>query len=128
MPSISKQAVEYVIDYEEKLGRNVVDVQSNRNFRGFDLFSFSKKDKNDIKTIEVKGTNSSTGIPDCFETEFTRSKKLIATHMYVVSFANLRNPVLYIIPANAFKPEHLSEVVHYKICREFTNKLEQYKV
>lgn len=127
MPSIAKQAVEYVIEYEEKLGRNVVDVQSNRNFRGFDLFSLSKKDKTDIKTIEVKGTNSSAGIPDCFETEFTRSKRLIATHMYVVSFSNPKKIVLYIIPASAFKPEYLSEVIHYKICRELTNKLEQFK-
>jgi len=109
------------MDYEKKQGRHVMDVQSNGKFRGFDVFSFSK-DKKDIRTIEVKGTAGS-GIPDCFETEFTRSKKLIATHMYVVCFQNIKKPTLYVIPASAFKPEHLKETMHYKISSTFITKV-----
>lgn len=128
MDSVSKKAIDFVIQYEIKQGRNVLDVQTNKNFRGFDIFSFSK-DKKDIRTIEVKGTTRKNGIPDCFETEFTRNKKLIATHMYVVNFVNLKKPDLYIIPASAFKPEHLRETIHYKISSTFKTKiLPKYKI
>ena len=118
--SLSRKAVRFVINYERKRGRRVVDVQSNGKFRGFDLFSFSK-DKKDIRTIEVKGT-AGKGIPDCFETEFTRNKKLMATHMYVVCFENPKKPILYTIPASAFLPEHLKETMHYKISSTFITK------
>lgn len=125
--SIARKAVKLVLDYEKKHGRTVVDVQSDRKFRGFDIFSFSK-DKKDIRTIEVKGT-AGDGIPDCFETEFTRDKRLIATHMYVVSYKNINKPTLYIIPASAFKPEHLKTTMHYRISAPFkTRILPKYKV
>lgn len=125
--SISRKAVKFVVDYEKKQGRIVVDVQSNRKFRGFDIFSFSK-DNRDIRTIEIKGTRGS-GIPDCFETEFTREKRLIATHMYVVSYENANSPVLYTIPASAFKSKHLKKTIHYRISTPFkTRVLPLYKV
>lgn len=119
--SISRKAVKFVLEYEIKHGKNVVDVQSDKKFRGFDVFSFSK-DKKDIRTIEVKGTTGA-GIPDCFETEFTRDKRLIATHMYVVKYEKLKKPILYIIPASAFKPEHLKMTTHYKISSPFITKV-----
>lgn len=126
--NVSKKAIDFVVQYEIKQGRNVLDVQTNKNFRGFDIFSFSK-DKKEIRTIEVKGTTRKNGIPDCFETEFTRNKKLIATHMYVVNFVNLEKPDLYIIPSSAFKPEHLKETIHYKISSTFKTKiLPKYKI
>jgi len=125
--SVARKAVRFVLEYEKKNGRNVVDVQSDKKFRGFDVFSFSK-DKKDIRTIEVKGTERS-GIPDCFETEFTRDKRLIATHMYVVNYVNPDEPVLYVIPASAFKSEHLRTNIHYKISSPFITKiLPKYKV
>lgn len=124
--SVARKAVRFVIKYEEKQGREVVDVQSDRKFRGFDLFSFSAN-KKDIRTIEVKGTKSN-GIPDCFETEFTRNKRLIATHMYVVSFRNPKYPALYAIPASEFLPEHLKETMHYKISTTFTKNLDKYRI
>lgn len=120
--SISRRAVQFVLNYEINQGRTVVDVQSDKQFRGFDIFSFSK-DKKDIRTIEVKGTERKNGIPDCFETEFTREKKLIATHMYVVNFCNPDNIALYVIPASAFKPEHLRTIMHYKISSSFKTKI-----
>ena len=119
--SLSRKAVRFAIDFEEKNGRMVVDVQSDRKFRGFDIFSFSK-DKKDIRTIEVKGT-AGKGIPDCFETEFTRDKRLIATHMYVVSYENEEKPKLFAIPASAFKPEHLKTTIHYKISSPFVTRI-----
>lgn len=127
MPNISKSAIQFVKLYEERAGRRVIDVQTNGKFKGFDLFSFSRENEEDIRTIEVKGTKSANGIPDCYETEFTKNKRLIATHMYVVSFYDPQKPILYKIPANAFKPEHLKEVIHYKIGTAFTNTLEMYK-
>lgn len=126
--NVSKKAIDFVVQYEIKQGRNVLDVQNNKSFRGFDIFSFSK-DRKEIRTIEVKGTTRKNGIPDCFETEFTRNKKLIATHMYVVNFVNFEKPDLYIIPASAFKPEHLRETIHYKISSTFKTKiLPKYKM
>ena len=43
--------------------------------------------------------------------------------MYVINFANLKKPDLYIIPALAFKPEHLRETIHYKIRSTFKTKI-----
>lgn len=43
--NVSKKAIDFVMQYEVKQGRNVVDVQTNKNFRGFDIFSFSKDKK-----------------------------------------------------------------------------------
>ncbi len=120
--SVSRKAVRFVLDYETQQGRTVVDVQSDKQFRGFDVFSFSK-DKKDIRTIEVKGTERKNGIPDCFETEFTKEKRLIATHMYVVNFSNPNKTVLYAIPAAAFKPEYLRTTMHYKISSSFKTKI-----
>lgn len=119
--SVSRKAVKFVFDYEKKQKRDVVDVQANGKFRGFDLFSFSK-DKKDIRTIEVKGTEKG-GIPDCFETEFSKNKKLIATHLYLVHFKKTGQPDLYIFPASIFLPEHISETVHYRINPGYVKKI-----
>jgi hypothetical protein len=125
---ISSRAVQFVIDYEIHQGREVVDVQTNKGFKGFDLFSFSK-DKSDIRTIEVKGTAKKNGIPDFFETEFTREKKLIATHLYVVYFETPQKPRLHIIPASEISPDDLKEKRGYRISSNFkTQKLKNYEV
>lgn len=119
--SVSRKAVRFVLRYEKKQDRTVEDVQSNKNYKGFDVLSISKN-KKDIRHIEVKGTTRG-GIPDCFQTEFTEFKKLVATHMYVVNYENMQKPVLFIIPASAFKPEHLKTVLHYKISHSFKTKI-----
>ena len=120
--SIANKAVKFAIEYEKNKNRRVIDVQSNRDFNGFDIISISKDGKN-VKTIEVKGTTKENGIPDCFETEFTRNKKLVATHMYVVYFFGNKTPVLYVTPASAFKQEYLKEILHYRINSTFKNKI-----
>jgi len=118
--SISDKAVKFVINYEVKQSRKAVEVSTNANFKGFDLISIGKG--NDIKTIEIKGTTGK-GIPDAFETEFTRNKRLIATHLYVVYFENDKPKKLYIIPNSVIKPEHLKEVIHYKFSSTFKTKI-----
>lgn len=126
--SVSRKAVRFVKEYEESRGMHVIDTQGRGEFKGFDIISISS-DKNDVRTIEVKGTTRKNGIPDCFETEFSRHKKLIATHMYVVNYLNPEQVSLYIIPASAFKPEHLRETIHYKISSGFkTREMPKYKV
>lgn len=129
--SISRKAVTYVINYEKKRGNEVVDMQTNSAFKGFDVLSFSKN-KDEIRAIEVKGTESEGGIPDLFETEVTRTGKLIATHIYLVQFNKEKNvQKLFIIPATNFKPEDFSETRHYRIRSNFytrTNKLKDFEV
>ncbi|MDP2709428.1 MAG: hypothetical protein Q8O93_05320 [bacterium] len=120
--SLSRTAVRFVADYEMKNDRQIIDVQSNKNFKGFDLISISK-DSKDIKTIEIKGTTRDRGIPDAFETEFSRNKKLIATHLYVVYFEQDNPKKLYIVPNSAIQPEHLKETVHYKFSSTFKTKI-----
>jgi hypothetical protein len=57
---------------------------------------------NELRFIEVKGTEKGFSIPDMIETEFTRNLTLIATHLYIVG--NIKEkPILYIIPREAFK-------------------------
>lgn len=128
--SISRRAVSFVINYEQGNGRECVDVQSKGQFKGFDLFSFLPN-KEDIRTIEVKGTQSN-GIPDMFETEVTRNKKLIATHLYVVKFDKNKNPInLFIIPAKEFKADDLSEGTYYTVKSNFytrNDKLKKFEV
>jgi len=107
--------------YENKKGRQVIDMQNNPKFRGFDILSFSKN-KKDVRAIEVKGTQKG-GIPDLFETEVSRNNKLIATHLYVVKFNKEKKAEkLFVIPASAIKPEYLSKTLHYRICSNFQTK------
>jgi len=125
--NISVKAVDFVIEYEKSKGRKAIDMQSNARFKGFDILSFSE-DKSDIRAIEVKGTQND-GIPDMFETEVTRNKKLIATHLYVVKFDNDKNPIkFFIIPSTAIKSEDLSETRHYRISSNFkTQRMKEYE-
>jgi hypothetical protein len=126
--SISRKAVKFVIGYERKNDRDAIDMQTNSSFKGFDVLSFSK-DKKDIRSIEVKGTQIDNGIPDLFETELTRNKKLIATHLYVVKFNKKKDVIsLFIVPADKIKSEYFKETRHYRICSTFkTKELDKYK-
>jgi hypothetical protein len=66
----ARAGIKYVMHYERKHGRNPTDVSKNKSFTGFDIISIDKDDSNH-RTIEVKAT-AKGGIPDAFETEFTR--------------------------------------------------------
>lgn len=121
---ISRKAVSFVLWYEHTQKRECVDMQTKSGFKGFDILSFSKGKEEDkeVRAIEVKGTTSKDKIPDLFETEVSRSKKLIATHLYLVVFGNgsKKDPTkLFIIPANAFKSEDFYETKHYRIKSNF---------
>ena len=91
---------------------------------GFDLFAM--KD-DELRFIEVKGTEKEFGIPDMIETGFTRNLTLIATHLYIVGNVKTK-PILYIIPREAFKKEHFSKkhILHFK--KKFDNEFaEKYR-
>ena len=126
--SISRKAVRFVVKYEKKQGREALDMQTDPKFKGFDILSFSE-DKKDIRAIEVKGTQTK-GIPDMFETEVTRNKKLIATHLYVVRFDKNKNVErFFIIPSFAVKSEDLTETRSYRISSNFkTQRMKEYEV
>ena len=87
--SISRIAVKYVCDFEAKCGRKPTDMQTNNKFKGFDVLSVSNG--GEIRAIEVKGTTNENNIPDLFETEVSRTKRLIATHLYLVKFDKEKN-------------------------------------
>jgi len=124
---IGKRAIEIVKKYEKKCGRTIIDVQYNKNFKGFDLISISKNKKS-IRTIEVKGTKDKYGIPDLYESEVTRNKKLIANYLYVVSFFS-KKPKLYVIPSQVISPEDLRIATYFKVCSNFkTKRMKKYLV
>lgn len=86
------------MDHENRTGREPLDVSQKKNFVGFDIISVDRHGK-DHRTIEVKST-AGEGIPDAFETEFTRGLRFVATHLYVVRFKKDEQTVdsLHIIP------------------------------
>ncbi len=114
MPDVDEQAVRIVLEYEKKRGWEPTDVSHNRSVIGYDVLS---RNRNELRTIEVKGTRKEYGIPDAAETEFTRNMTLIATHLYVVG--NLDNsklkPILYVIPRKDIKKQYLKikQTVHF---------------
>ncbi len=122
MDKIEDRAVDIAKAYEKKHKRTVVDFQrGKKGFRGFDLLSFSK-DRKDVRSIEVKGTQiNNTGnihIPILFDTGFTRNKKLVATHLYVAVFKNGRKAdfvKLLVFTASEIKPEYVNEERHFRI-------------
>ena len=124
---ISKKAIKFVKEYEKRGGRKIIDVQTKSSFKGFDLISIGRK--GDIRFIEVKGTKKERAIPDLFETEVTIRRRLVATHLYVVSFKNPKKPVLYMIPTKEIKPDDLEETRRYRVKSNFrTKKMDKFKV
>lgn len=127
--SISRRAVRFVMEHEIKQGREPIDMQTNAKFKGFDVLSFSK-DKKDVRAIEVKGTGvKDWGIPDLFENELTRTKKLVANYLYLVKFNPLTKEFekLFIIPASEFRPDDFDSHLQYSVKSNFytRNKIKE---
>lgn len=124
--SISKKAVKLVLEYEESEGRNPVDVSSGQHI-GYDILSVDS-DGEDHRTIEVKG-GSSGGIPDAFETEFTRKLKFVATHLYFVLFGDEeKKGKIHIIPKkeiDKYSDQH-REVSHIKFASGLQNSIDDF--
>jgi hypothetical protein len=93
---LQDKGIKTVMDYERKQKRKPVNVSTKNEFVGFDVISISHDGKH--RTIEVKTTQREKSIPDGFENEFTRSLKLVATHLYVVYFDKANKSHLYIVP------------------------------
>lgn len=128
--NLSKNGVSFVLEWETKNGREPKDVSQNRNFIGFDIMSIDNNGKNH-RTIEVKSTevkaDKSFGIPDAFETEFTRRLKFVATHLYVVVFEKKSDTVssLHVIPKeeiDKYSKKHII-VQHIKFASELQTRL-----
>jgi len=95
---LDRKGIVCVLDHEKRMGREPVDVSQKRNFVGFDIVSVDRHGT-DHRTIEVKSTTGE-GIPDAFETEFTRGLRFVATRLYVVAFKKdeVTAESLHIIP------------------------------
>jgi len=122
---LDRRGIAYVLEYEKKGGREPLDVSQKRNFVGFDVISVDRHG-NDHRTIEVKSTTSE-GIPDAFETEFTRGLRFVATHLYVVAFGKDAKDVvsLHVIPKeeiDKFSGRHRM-VQHIKFASALKTKL-----
>ena len=119
---LDRRGIAYVLEYEKKSGREPLDVSKKRNFVGFDIISVDRHG-NDHRTIEVKSTTSE-GIPDAFETEFTRGLRFVATHLYVVGFG--KDVIgLHVIPKeeiDKFSDRHRM-VQHIKFASALKTKL-----
>jgi len=115
----TKKAIVYVTNFLERNDWVVSDVQYGNKHNGYDLIA--RKNRKNIK-IEVKGTTVEYGIPDCYETEFNDGR-LVATHMYIVSFYNKDKPKLFIVPRKAFKPEYLRVKMGYRIKPKFKKEI-----
>ena len=97
-------------------------------FRGFDLVSMNKKGEV-VRTIEVKGTSKKQAIPDAVDTEFTPNLRPIASHLYVVGKVESNRPILYVIPREAIKREHLDVIRRIRFKGNFLSKeLPKYRV
>ena len=123
MKRIEEIAVDFIKDYLTREGWTVkTKKEAKGKWIGYDLFAMKG---NELRFIEVKGTEKDFSIPDMIETEFTRNLTLIATHLYIVG--NIKEkPILYIIPREAFKKEHFStkQILHFKkkFDKEFADK------
>ena len=96
--TMADEGISYVMQYEKRCGREPVDVSRGRKFPGLDVMSIDNIDGHH-GSIEVKATNGG-GIPDAFETEFTRGLRFVATHLYVVNFKDRKPSSLHIVPKN----------------------------
>lgn len=123
--ALERGGIEYALSFEKNQGREPVDVSRKRNFVGFDIISVDRQGS-DHRTIEVKST-ASEGIPDAFETEFTRGRRFVATHLYVVTFAKDEKTVesLHVIPKeeiDKYSDSHMM-VQHIKFASALKTRL-----
>jgi hypothetical protein len=109
MPNMLEQnGILHVIEYETKMKRNPRNVSRDRKFVGYDILSKSSDGK--ALKIEVKSTFGK-GIPDAYESEFSKDLRFVATHLYVVCFDKKTEDfkALHIIPkkeVNKYQKKH----------------------
>jgi|GEM_PF-2825945 len=78
---MGEKGVQIVLDYLKKEGYECDDVQKNHNEKGCDIIAHKN---NKRYTIEVKTTQKSKGISDCYISEFDSNDKFIPDFLYVV--------------------------------------------
>lgn len=119
--SVENRAIEFVLEYEKSKSREPEDVSRGRLFHGFDIISRNNTGEI-VRLIEVKGSTKKQSIPDAYETEFSRDLKLIATHLYLVGSIE-KEPILYIIPREKIKKEHLKPKLGFRFSSTFQTKI-----
>jgi len=118
--STEMKAIKIVLEYEKSQRREPENVSHEHLFRGFDIIS-RKKGKIE-RLIEVKGSTKKQFMPDAYESEFGRSLKLVASHLYLVGNIN-KEPILYIIPRAKIKKEYLIEKLTFRFSSKFQTKV-----
>jgi hypothetical protein len=115
--TVENDAIKFATRSLEQRGYTVKNVsrgkRSNSEHKGYDLI-VHKPNQGSIK-IEVKGCTRPWGIPDLYETEFDKDKRLVADFLYVIYFLNREPARLCEIPREALKPEHIVAKSGYRI-------------
>jgi hypothetical protein len=112
----SKKAIDLVLDYERKQGRNPEDVSNNRKHPGYDI-------KSNNRMIEVKGVGESWNTynwQSLYRTEYECLKNNPSNfYLYIVKFIDKESDKVegfYIIPGTELEsPKFRIEVETYGI-------------
>lgn len=125
MPRITELAERFVKEHLENKGwavKTSKDAKGKLKWIGYDLLAMKG---NEIRFIEVKGTEKEFGIPNMPDTEFTRNRTLIATHLCIVGNLKQKNkkPVLYVIERNDLRKNR--KYLHIKRTITFSSTFEK---
>jgi hypothetical protein len=114
------RAMDSVRRFLKKNGWNQLDASHARGgHSGYDLVV--QKDSIEF-TIEVKGSSKAYyGIPDLYETQVNRERKLVADFLFVVYFPECGPERLAIIPRDDFPSDAFIPRMHYCIKSECKN-------
>ncbi|MFA4855262.1 MAG: hypothetical protein WC634_01575 [archaeon] len=133
MVSLQVEGLKVVIEYEQKQGRTVFDVHSDKTYGGMDLLSVDLKGKELPRLIEVKASKSEDSIPDCYNSEFIESfsgLRFRATHLYAVNIKEAGKPKLAIIPKkeiDKYAREHI-KLTNIRLARGITKRIKEFRV
>ncbi len=107
----AKKAIEFVLDYEKKRGRNPEDVSINREHVGYDI-------KSDNRKIEVKGIGESWASYNwqaLYKTERECLKQNPSDfYLYIVKFVDKKADIIegfYIIPGTDLESQKFNTAV-----------------
>jgi hypothetical protein len=116
---IEKQAIDCAIEYLSTEGYSVRDVSRVRGHNGYDLLA---ERGTETLRVEVKGCSREWQIPDLFDTEFDKDRRLIADILCVVYFANDLATHLCLIPRDAIPPDVVVEKRTYRLRSSFKKR------
>jgi len=122
----AKKAIEFVLDYEIKQGRNPEDVSTNKEHSGYDV-------KSDDRMIEVKGVGESWKTytwQSLYKTEVEcLNNNPNSFYLYIVKFRNKESDEVvgfYIIPGVDLKSKFRIEIENYGLRPISENTLKEF--